>query len=362
MSVRAQSRTLIKLEMNNRYNRQTILPQVGESGQEKLSMAKVLVVGAGGLGCAVLPYLTSAGIGTFGIIDFDLVDETNLHRQVIYKEASIGKSKVEEAKKQLVALNSIINIKTYNEKLNPNNIIKLFKQYDIIVDATDTISIRYLINDACVITNKPCVYGSVFKFEGQVSVFNYQNGPTYRCLYPNNEVTVQSCTEVGVLGVVVGMIGMLQANEVIKMILQIGEVLSGQLLMYNSLTNDQNKFIFQKKESLLIDENFFKNEYLEMPLSEIPANKALEKKCLFLDVREYDETPKLDLENSMQIPLSILKNELNQLNIEDEILLYCQSGIRSIQAIKILKEHHFKNVRSIQGGAIALQKLIKETV
>ena len=345
-----------------RYNRQTILPQIGEGGQDKLSNAKVLIVGAGGLGCAVLPYLTSAGIGAVGIIDHDIVDETNLQRQVIYKESSIGKSKVEEARKQLIGLNSTINIKTYNEKLIPKNAIELFKQYDIIVDATDTISLRYLINDACVITNKPFVYGSVFRFEGQVSVFNYKNGPTYRCLYPNSNTTVQNCAEVGVLGVVVGMIGMFQANEVIKMILDIGEVLSGELLIYNSLTNNQDKFKFQKNNSIVIDEPFFENEYLEEASIEIEAEKALEKKCLFLDVRELHETPILNLENSIQIPLSNLTNNLNQLNKEDEILIYCQSGIRSLQAVKILKEHQFKKVQSIKGGVLALQKLIKETV
>src|SRR5690606_12961394 len=223
--------------MNNRYNRQTILPQVGNAGQEKLSAAKVLVVGAGGLGCAVLPYLVSAGVGTIGIIDHDVVEESNLQRQVLYKESSVGKSKVEEAKKYLNGLNSSINIQTYNTKLDAGNAIDLFHNYDIIVDATDTIGLRYLINDASIITGKPFVYGSVFKFEGQVSVFNYKNGPTYRCLYPNKDTIVQNCTEAGVMGVVVGTTGMLQANEAMKMILGIGEILSGELLIYNNLTN-----------------------------------------------------------------------------------------------------------------------------
>lgn len=343
-----------------RYNRQTILPQIGIDGQKKLSNAKVLVVGAGGLGCAVLPYLVSAGIGNIGIVDHDIVDETNLQRQVLYKETSVGKSKVEEAKKQLTGLNSTINIKAHNEKLVPENIIELFKEYDIIVDATDSISIRYLINDACIITKKPFVYGSVFRFEGQVSVFNYQNGPTYRCLYPNNNVTVQNCAEVGVLGVVVGMTGMLQASEVMKILLEIGTVLSGELLIYNSLTNEQNKFKFQKNNSLLIDKHFFDNEYLKTAVIEITADTALEKECLFLDVREFHETPKLDLENSIQIPLSILNTKLDQLNKQSEILVYCQSGIRSIQALNILREHKFINVKSIQGGALKMNKLLKE--
>ena len=346
--------------MNNRYNRQTILPQVGNAGQEKLSAAKVLVVGAGGLGCAVLPYLVSAGVGTIGIIDHDVVEESNLQRQVLYKESSVGKSKVEEAKKYLNGLNSSVNIQTYNTKLDAGNVIELFGNYDIIVDATDTIGLRYLINDASIITGKPFVYGSVFKFEGQVSVFNYKNGPTYRCLYPNKNAIVQSCTEAGVMGIVVGTTGMLQANEVIKMILGIGEVLSGELLIYNNLSNDQHKFKFQKNTGIVVDEHFFKNEHLSQSEIEITAESALEKKCVLVDVRELHETPKLELENSIQIPISQLKNKLNSLDKGDEIMLYCQSGIRSLQAVHILKEHNFKNVKSVQGGALKMLGILKE--
>ena len=346
--------------MNNRYKRQTILPQVGDSGQEKLSATKVLVVGAGGLGCAVLPYLVSAGVGTVGIIDHDVVEESNLQRQVLYKESSVGKSKVEEAKKYLNGLNSSINIQTYHTKLDAGNAIDLFHNYDVIVDATDTIGLRYLINDASIITGKPFVYGSVFKFEGQVSVFNYKNGPTYRCLYPNKNTIVQSCTEAGVMGIVVGTTGMLQANEVIKMILGIGEVLSGELLIYNNLTNDQHKFKFQKNTSIVVDENFFKNEHLSQPEVEITAESALKKECVFVDVRELHETPKLEIENNIRIPLSLLKNKLNGLDKDDEIILYCQSGIRSLQAVHILKEHEFTNVKSVQGGAVKMLVVLKE--
>lgn len=346
--------------MSNRYNRQTILPQVGDAGQEKLSAAKVLVVGAGGLGCAVLPYLVSTGVGTLGIIDHDVVDESNLQRQILYKESSVGKSKVEEAKKFLTGLNSSVHIQTYNTKLDAKNAIDLFGNYDIIVDATDTIGIRYLINDASIITGKPFVYGSVFKFEGQVSVFNYKSGPTYRCLYPNKNAVVQNCTEAGVMGVVVGTTGMLQANEVIKMILGIGEILSGELLIYNNLTNDQHKFKFQKSTSIVVDGEFFQNEYLNQPEVEIAAESALNKKCIFLDVREPHETPKLELKNSIQIPLSQLKNKLNSLDKEGEIILYCQSGIRSLQAVHLLREHKFKNVKSVQGGALKMMEILKE--
>ena len=346
------------MNTNSRYNRQINLPQVGSAGQQKLKQAKVLVIGAGGLGCAVLPYLVSAGIGKIGIIDGDKVDETNLQRQILYSESSIGNSKVNEAKAKLESLNSTIIIESYNEFLNPKNARAVIKNYDIIVDATDTISIRYLINDVCVLENKPFVYGSVYRFEGQISVFNYKNGPTYRCLFKDEKAIVQNCEEVGVLGTTVGFVGMLQANEVVKIILEIGEVLAGKLLIYNALTNDQNIFQFVKDANSYIDEKFYESEYLNDKIIEIPAQEAIAADALFLDVREWHETPKLNFDNSIQIPLSVLKNELGKLNKEENILVYCQSGKRSLQALKILNKNQFKNIRSIKGGAIAINEII----
>ena len=204
--------------------------------REETPAKKVLVIGAGGLGAAILPYLASAGVGEIGIIDDDFIEVSNLHRQVIYKNSAVGKSKVEEAKLMISELNPLIKVNAFAEKLSGKNAISLFEKYDSIVDATDNISIKYLINDACVLTNKPMVYGSIFRFQGQVSVFNYQNGPTYRCLYPDENSNVLNCEDAGVIGVSVGIIGMLQANEVIKMILGIGEVLSGKILVYNILS------------------------------------------------------------------------------------------------------------------------------
>tara|TARA_R110002020_G_scaffold100493_3_gene237532 strand:- start:137 stop:1204 length:1068 start_codon:yes stop_codon:yes gene_type:complete len=346
------------MNTNSRYNRQINLPQVGSRGQQKLEQAKILVIGAGGLGCAVLPYLVSAGIGKIGIIDGDTVDETNLQRQVLYSESSIGKSKATEAKAKLETLNSTIIIESYNEFLNPQNALSVLKEYDIIVDATDTISIRYLINDACVLANKPFVYGSVYRFEGQISVFNYKNGPTYRCLFKDEKSIVQNCAEVGVLGSTVGFVGMLQANEVMKLILEIGEVLSGKLLMYNALTNDQNIFQFNKDSSIHIDEKFYESEYLKDEVVEVSAEEAIANDALFLDVREWQETPKLNFNNSVQIPLSVLEEEIEQLNKEENILIYCQSGKRSLQAFKILSQYQFKNIKSIKGGAIAINEII----
>jgi len=225
-----------------RYNRQIILPEVGVFGQQKLQQAKVLIIGAGGLGVAVLPYLVAAGIGEIGIIDDDSIEITNLQRQVIYKNSSIGKSKVQEAAAMALSLNPSVKMNAIPEKLDSKNALSLFEQYDIIVDATDNLDTKYLINDACCVTNKPFVYGSVYKFEGQVSVFNYENGPTYRCLFPEKPDDYKNCNDLGIMGISVGIIGMFQANEVLKMVLGIGELLPGKLLVYNMLNNEQQKF------------------------------------------------------------------------------------------------------------------------
>ena len=202
-----------------RYNRQIILPQVGTIGQQKLQEAKILIIGAGGLGAAVLPYLAAAGIGEIGIIDDDRIELSNLQRQVIYKNSSVGKSKVMEASIMALALNPSIKVNPITKKLDSKNAISLFEQYDIMVDATDNLNTKYLINDACCVTNKPFVYGSIYKFEGQVSVFNFENGPSYRCLFPEEANQVGKCNDAGVMGISVGIIGMFQANEVLKMVL-----------------------------------------------------------------------------------------------------------------------------------------------
>ncbi len=246
-----------------RYKRQINLPQVGNDGQLKLHTAKVLVVGAGGLGSAILPYLSASGVGTIGIIDGDRVEKSNLQRQVMYSEDSIGQLKVDIVASKLKAINSETNIKTYNEFLNSDNAISIIENYDIVVDATDTVGIRYLINDACILANKPFVYGSVYRFEGQISVFNYKNGPTYRCLFKEKNTKVINCEEAGVLGTTVGIVGMLQANEVMKMILETGDVLSGKLLIYNTLNNDQNIINFKKDNSIKIDKDYFNSKYFE---------------------------------------------------------------------------------------------------
>lgn len=344
-----------------RYNRQIILPEVGAIGQQKLQQAKVLIIGVGGLGSAILPYLVAAGVGEIGIIDEDTIDVTNLQRQVIYKTNSVGKSKVLEAKAMALELNPAIKINAIKEKLESKNAIALFEQYDIMVDATDNLHTKYLINDACCITQKPFVYGSIYKFEGQVSVFNYKNGPTYRCIFPEEKMEIQNCNEVGVMGVAVGIIGMFQANEVLKMILEIGNLLSGKLLVYNILNNQQQQFEFAKTVKNNLDKVAFENKYntAENAIVEILASEALEQinntNVIFLDVRNLDEYPKIAFENTLQIPLDKLENELHQMDFNAIIFVFCQSGIRSKKAVEILRNNNFKNVKSIIGGAKAIE-------
>lgn len=353
---------------STRYNRQIILPEIKEAGQHKLSKAKVLVIGAGGLGAAILPYLAAAGVGEIGIVDDDVIEVSNLQRQVIYKTSAVGKSKAEEAGLLILELNPLVKVNAISEKLSGKNAIALFEKYDIIVDATDNIFIKYLINDACLVTNKPMVYGSVFRFQGQVSVFNYQNGPTYRCLYPDENSTALNCEEAGVMGVSVGIIGMLQANEVLKMILEIGEVLNGKILVYNVLNNEQQKYDFEKNETVGMNKETFEKKYNagKQPVEEIKANEILDKievdEVLFLDVRNVDELPKINFKNGIQIPLMNLENEIEKLNSNQTIYVFCQSGIRSKIAVELLQKYQFKNVKSIAGGALAMTELSKEEI
>ncbi|SNR58764.1 HesA/MoeB/ThiF family protein [Flavobacterium sp. ov086] len=351
-----------------RYNRQIILPEIGETGQQKLLKAKVLVIGAGGLGAAILPYLAAAGVGEIAIVDDDVIEVSNLHRQVIYKNSAVGKHKVDEAKLMIAELNPSTKVEAIAEKLSGKNAISLFEQYDIIVDATDNIAIKYLINDACIVTNKPMVYGSIFRFQGQVSVFNYQNGPTYRCLYPDENSQSANCEDAGVIGISVGIIGMLQANEVIKMILEIGEVLSGKILVYNILNNEQQKYDFEKNTNIVMNLEAFQKKYnaVENQVEEVVVEEILNEidndEVLFLDVRNAEELPKINFKNGIQISLLHLENEIKKLNPNQTIYVYCQSGIRSRIAVELLQKHQFKNAKSITGGALALSQLVKEKV
>ena len=318
----------------SRYNRHIILSDVGPEGQNKISKAKVLVVGAGGLGCPILQYLTAAGVGTLGIIDFDMVEVSNLQRQILFGTSSLGSNKALAAKKRLTDLNPTIQINAYQEALTPQNALSLSNDYDIIVDGTDNFETRYLINDAAIITNKPIVYGAIFKFEGQVSVFNYQNGPSYRCLFPNppKEGTVANCAEVGVLGVLPGIIGTMQANEVLKIILGFNGVLSGKLFCYNSKTTETyslkiNKSNSEFEKALNKKENFKNLDYdfnCKTFINEISVKDVSQiKNVHYLDVRELHETPKVSLDNSVQIPLKELGTKIHEIPTRTSVTVGC---------------------------------------
>jgi sulfur-carrier protein adenylyltransferase/sulfurtransferase len=346
----------------NRYNRHIILSEIGQIGQDKLTNAKVLVVGAGGLGCPVLQYLAAAGIGTLGVIDFDVVDESNLQRQILFGISSLKQNKAIAAKKRLEDLNDTITINAYPYQLDYQNALDLFIQYDIIVDGSDNFETRYLVNDACIIANKPLVYGAIYKFEGQVAVFNYQNGPSYRCLFPNppKKDSVPNCSEIGVLGVLPGIIGCMQANEVLKIILGIGNVLSGKLLCFNALTH-QTSILKVKKSQETIDTvlrnktNFNTNQMdfnCETEIKEISITDLSEfENVQFIDVRESHELPKIINLKVTSIPLSEIKNSIHKIDNKKQKVFFCQAGIRSKHAVSILNNLNIKNCFSLKEGA-----------
>ncbi len=352
--------------LHSRYHRQIILSEIGTIGQEKLNAAKVLVIGAGGLGCPALQYLVAAGIGTIGIIDFDTVETSNLHRQILYGESSIGKNKAIAAKNRLTDLNPDIIINAYPEKLTTKNALTLFEAYDIILDGTDNFSTRYLVNDAAVITKKPLVYGAIFKFEGQVAVFNYKNGPTYRCLFPEppKAGSVPSCSEIGVLGVLPGIIGSMQANEVLKIVLGIGDVLNGKLMMYDCLSAQFSSFAIPRVDTqiskVLQAAKKFKTTDYDLfcgiiSIKEVQASEVFGLKNIqFIDVREAHETPKIESLHPLYIPLGSLEEKVHTLDYNKETIVFCQSGVRSKKAVEILKQQGFHNISHIKGGAIAL--------
>ena len=343
-------------EEDKQYNRHLILDEIGHEGQQKLKAAKVLVIGAGGLGCPILQYLSAAGIGSIGIIDHDVVDQTNLQRQVIYTHNDIGKHKAEIAAKRLSALNPYISFRTYTEKLSSQNAISIFKEYDIIVDGSDNFPTRYLANDAAVLANRPLVYGSIFKFEGQVAVFNYKNGPTYRCLFPNPPLPneVPNCSDIGVLGVLPGIIGSLQANEVIKIICGLGDTLAGRILTFNALTLQQHIIEFKKNDAInvtkLIDYEIFCG--VKEDTNEITAKLLKEKTEDFylIDVRTEREREQFYIEGSVHIPLDEIEDRYQEIKTSKTVVVYCQSDVRSKNAIAFLKDKfshlEFKNLKN----------------
>ena len=372
-----------KKKLYERYQRQIILPEFGEEGQQKLLQAKVLVIGAGGLGCPVLQYLAAAGIGTIGIVDDDEVALNNLHRQVLYSANDIGLSKAEKAAQILGQLNPGIRIIPYNERLTVQNAFILFREFDTIIDGTDNFSTRYMINDACVLMNKPLVYGAISRFEGQVAVFNFmRNGNdeavNYRDLFPNppREDEVLNCAEAGVLGPLAGIIGSMMANETIKLITGIGAPLANQLLTFNALSNQvyQLALSVRNETRSLIPENevaFLQTDYewlcsSETKESEIDPylfNNLIAKGNVdVIDVREPGEIPVVNDFSNIKIPLAKL-SENRSLIKSDTIIAFCQSGKRSLQAVKILSNIFGgdRKIYSLRGGIVQWKKL-KQTI
>ncbi|MGB5553229.1 MAG: HesA/MoeB/ThiF family protein [Flavobacteriaceae bacterium] len=333
-----------------RYNRQTILKGFGPEGQQKLATAKVLVIGAGGLGVPVLTYLNAMGVGKIGVVDNDVISLSNLHRQVLYTEAEVGQSKVSLAIKKLKAQNSETVLVGYETFLSVENALEIIGDYDIVVDTSDNFPTRYLVNDACVILKKPFVYGALHGYEGQVSVFNFEGGPTYRCLFPlmPKEDEVPNCNEHGVLGIIPGIIGNFQALETIKVITGIGEVLAGKLMLFNGLDQTQQKIKFQlQPENLKIDrlQDFY--EWND-PCQVVPTITVAELQDLMsdsetlqlIDVRTTDEFENYHLPKTINIPLDSLASNLSKIDFGSPVYLICQSGQRSEAALKKLQEAH----------------------
>lgn len=344
-----------------RYDRQIILEKLGKAGQEKLKNASILVVGAGGLGCPALQYLTAAGVGRLGIIDDDLISESNLHRQILFTENDIGKAKVDIAKKRLLAQNPFIEIKSYNEKLSKNNALERIKDYDIVLDGSDNFSTKYLLNDACILLNRVLIFASIYDFEGHVSVFNYQNGPSYRCLFPEipDVDTIPSCSEHGVIGVLPGIIGSIQANEAIKVITGIGDVLSSKLLIFNLLTMKSECIHFSKDErnfqiTELADYDFSCDH--EEQVTEIDYKELVQlENYSLIDVRETDEYKAIHLSASIHIPLAQIEAEFQEGQFKDTIVFCCKTGVRSKQAIRLLRKKTSKNLLNLKAGIDSLR-------
>lgn len=352
---------------DNRYTRQTTLPQFGKEGQKQLKSAKVLIVGLGGLGVPVATYLNAMGVGTLGLVENDVVTLHNLQRQVLYSEIDIGKPKLDVALEKLKAQNSETKLVPFATLLAEANALEIVAQFDVIVDATDNFATRYLLNDACVIAQKPLIYGALHSFEGQVTVFNYKNGPTLRCLFPNQpkQEEVPSCNVNGVLGILPSIIGSLLALEAVKLVTNVGEVLSGKLLLYNGLNQSTQKIGFQvKPENLEIKELqvSYQDEDCNT-LNSIASEEFLEllreKQPQIIDVRTTSEFKENHLERSLNIPLAELSNNQDKIDFLVPVYLLCQSGKRSISAYNQLKEVHPEaELWNINGGLNQLNQHI----
>ena len=358
-----------------RYSRHLIMPEVGMEGQQKLKAARVLCIGAGGLGSPLALYLGAAGVGTLGIVDFDVVYYTNLQRQIIHTTADVGRKKLDSAAEKLKAINPFLNIRTFETKLTSENALELFREFDIIADGTDNFPTRYLVNDACVLSGKPNVYGSIFRFEGQASVFATEEGPCYRCLYPEPPPPglVPSCAEGGVLGILPGLVGVIQATEVIKLILGTGEPLIGRLLLVDALGMKFRELRLRKNPDCpacgthrtitkLIDYNELigirgeekpvEAGIPEMQVEELKRRLDAGDDLFVLDVREPHEYQICNIGGYL-IPLGDLPKRVSELDSSREIVAHCRSGVRSGKAVGFLQQAGFKKVHNLAGGILA---------
>jgi adenylyltransferase/sulfurtransferase len=374
----------------SRYSRHLILPEVGMEGQQKLKAARVLCVGTGGLGSPLALYLTAAGIGTLGLVDFDVVDSSNLQRQIIHSTKDIGRKKLDSAEEKLKALNPSINIVKHDTMLSSANALEIIKDYDIVADGTDNFPTRYLVNDACVLLGKPNAYGSIFRFEGQASVFSTKTGPCYRCLYPEPPPPglVPSCAEGGVLGILPGLVGVIQATEVIKLILGKGEPLIGRLLLVDALNMRFRELKLRKNPecpvcgenptvTALIDYQHFcgivpetpttsegrivKNGIPQISVKDLKARRDAGEDVFLLDVREPYEYQIAQIGGTL-IPQNDVPNRLAEIPRDREIVVQCRSGARSQRIAELLKQAGYRDVVNLAGGILAWSDEIDPSV
>lgn len=378
----------LTVEEVRRYSRHLIIPDVAMAGQQRLMNAKVLCVGAGGLGSPALMYLAAAGVGTLGIVEFDTVDESNLQRQIIHGQSDIGKSKAESAKEKIAEINPYVNVILHETRLDNSNVMEIFSQYDIIVDGTDNFATRYLVNDACVLLKKPYVWGSIYRFDGQASVFWAEYGPCYRCLYPEPPPPgmVPSCAEGGVLGVLCATIGSIQTTEAIKVLTGVGEPLIGSLIVYDALEMSFRKIKVRKdpacpicsqspvQTALLPDYEAFCGTLSEaaqeassgstITVQELAAKIEGHADYYLVDVREPSEFEIVRIPTSHLIPKQgfLDGSVLSQLPQDKPIILHCKSGVRSAECLAILKNAGFADASHVSGGVIAWAKQIDKSL
>ena len=368
-----------------RYSRHLIMPEVGMDGQLKIKAAKVLLVGTGGLGAPLGMYLAAAGVGRIGLVDFDIVDHTNLQRQIIHGTKDVGRKKLDSAADTMHDINPYVQIDKYEVALTSDNALDIIKDYDMVIDGTDNFPTRYLVNDACVLLKKPNVYGSIFRFEGQATVFAYEGGPCYRCLHaePPPPGLVPSCAEGGVLGILPGMIGIVQATEAVKLILGTGEPLVGRLLLYDALAMRFRELKLRRNPECpacgdhptvtkLIDYQEFcgvgrGEETVVETTGDIDPTEVKQKidrgdDFILIDVREVHEHQICNIPFAKLIPLGDLPKRVSELNDAHEIVAHCKSGMRSAKAVDFLKQAGFKRVRNMKGGILAWSDKVDPSV